>query len=47
MAAMRNTALSVLRLMEHTNITDAFQLFAAKPKLVVKLNDPAGIPKNS
>ena len=37
MAAMRNTALSVLRLAGHTKITDALQLFAANPKLAVNL----------
>ena len=37
MAAMRNTALSVLRFTGHTKITDALQLFAAKPKLAVNL----------
>ena len=37
MAAMRNTAISVLRFTEHTKITDALQLFAAKPKLAVNL----------
>ena len=37
MAAMRNTALSVLRFTGHTKITDALQYFAAKPKLAVNL----------
>ncbi|MCY4569827.1 MAG: transposase, partial [Candidatus Poribacteria bacterium] len=37
MAAMRNTALSVLRFTGHTKITDALQLFAAKPILAVNL----------
>ena len=37
MAALRNTAISVLRLTGHTKITDALQLFAAKPKLAVNL----------
>ncbi len=37
MAAMRNTALSVLRFTGHTKITDALQLFAAIPKLAVNL----------
>ena len=37
MAALRNTAISVLRFTEHTKITDALQLFAAKPKLAVNL----------
>ena len=37
MAAMRNTALAVLRFTGHTKITDALQLFAAKPKLAVNL----------
>lgn len=37
MAAMRNTAISILRFTEHTKITDALQLFAAKPKLAVNL----------
>ena len=37
MAAMRNTAISVLRFTGHTQITDALQLFAAKPILAVKL----------
>ena len=37
MAAMRNTAISVLRFTGHTKITDALQLFAAKPKLAVNL----------
>ena len=37
MAAMRNTTLSVLRFTGHTKITDALQLFAAKPKLAVNL----------
>ena len=36
MAAMRNTALSVLRFTGHTKITDALQYFAANPKLAVK-----------
>ena len=48
MAAMRNTAISVLRFTGHTKITNALQLFAANPKLAVnlikreslKLNDP-------
>ena len=37
MAALRNTAISVLRFTGHTKITDALQLFAAKPKLAVNL----------
>ena len=37
MAAMRNTALSVLRFTGHTKITDALQYFAAKPKLAVNI----------
>lgn len=37
MAAMRNTALSVLRFTGHTKITDALQLFAAKPIRAVNL----------
>ena len=37
MAALRNTAISILRFTGHTKITDALQLFAAKPKLAVKL----------
>ena len=37
MAAMRNTALSVLRFTEHTKITDALQSFAAQPKRAVNL----------
>ena len=37
MAALRNTAISVLRCTGHTKITDALQLFAAKPKLAVNL----------
>ena len=37
MAAMRNTALSVLRFTEHTKITDALQSFAAEPKRAVNL----------
>ncbi len=37
MAAMRSTALSVLRFTGHTKITDALQYFAAKPKLAVNL----------
>ena len=37
MAAMRNTAISVLRFTGHTKITDALQLFAANPKLAVNL----------
>ena len=37
MAAMRNTALAVLRFTGNTKITDALQLFAAKPKLAVNL----------
>lgn len=37
MAAMRNTALSVLRFTGHRKITDALQYFAAKPKLAVNL----------
>ena len=37
MAAMRNTAISVLRCTGHTKITDALQLFAAKPILAVNL----------
>ena len=37
MAAMRNTAISILRFTEHTKITDALQLFAAKPELAVNL----------
>ena len=37
MAALRNTALAVLRFTGHTKITQALQTFAAKPKLTVKL----------
>ena len=37
MAAMRNTAISVLRFTGHTKITDALQYLAAKPKLAVNL----------
>ena len=37
MAAMRNAALSVLRFNEWTDITDALQYFAAKPKLALNL----------
>ena len=37
MAALRNTAISVLRCTGHTKITDALQYFAAKPKLAVNL----------
>ena len=37
MAALRNTAISILRFNGHTKITDALQLFAAKPKLAVNL----------
>ena len=37
MAAMRNTALSVLRCTGQTKITDALQYFAVKPKLAVNL----------
>ena len=37
MAAMRNTALSVLRFTGHTKITDALQLLASEPKLAVNL----------
>ena len=37
MAAMRNTAISVLRFTGHTKITDALQLFASEPKLAVNL----------
>ena len=37
MAAMRNTAISVLRFTGHFKITDALQLFAAKPILAVNL----------
>ena len=37
MAAMRNTAISVLRFTGHTKITDALQLFASQPKLAVNL----------
>ena len=37
MAAMRNTAISVLRFTGHTKITDALQAFAAKPILAVNL----------
>ena len=37
MAAMRNTAISVLRFTGHTKITDALQTFAADPKLAVNL----------
>ena len=37
MAAMRNTALAVLRCTGHTKITDALQLFASQPKLAVNL----------
>ena len=37
MAAMRNTAISVLRFTKHTKITDALQYFAAEPKLAVNI----------
>ena len=37
MAAMRNTAISILRFTEHTKITDALQLLASQPKLAVNL----------
>jgi len=37
MAALRNTAISVLRCTRHTKITDALQRFAAKPILAVNL----------
>ena len=37
MAAMRNTAISILRFTGHTKITDALQLFASEPKLAVNL----------
>ena len=37
MAAMRNTAISVLRFTGHTKITDALQYFAAQPKLTVNI----------
>ena len=37
MAALRNTALAVLRLTGHTKITEALRDCAAKPKLAVKL----------
>ena len=37
MAALRNTAISVLRFAGHTKITDALQLFASEPKLAVNL----------
>ena len=37
MAALRNTAISVLRFTGHTKITDALQLFAANPILAVNL----------
>ena len=37
MAAMRNTAISVLRFAGHTKITDALQYFAAQPKLAVNI----------
>ena len=37
MAAMRNTAISVLRFTGHTKITDALQYLAAEPKLAVNL----------
>ena len=37
MAAMRNTAISVLRFTGWTNITDALQYFAAEPKLAVNI----------
>ena len=37
MAAMRNTAISVLRFTGHTKITDALQYFAAQPKLAVNI----------
>ena len=37
MAALRNTAISVLRFTGHTKITDALQLFAAKPILAVNI----------
>jgi len=37
MAAMRNTAISILRFTGHTKITDALQLFASQPKLAVNL----------
>ena len=37
MAAMRNTAISVLRFTGNTKITNALQAFAAKPKLAVNI----------
>ena len=37
MAAMRNTAMSVLRFTGHTKITDATHFYASKPKLAVNL----------
>ena len=37
MAALRNTAISVLRFTGHAKITDALQLFASQPKLAVNL----------
>ena len=37
MAALRNTALSVLRFDGHTKITETIRFFASKPKLAVKL----------
>ena len=37
MAALRNTAISVLRFTGRTKITDALQLFASDPKLAVNL----------
>ena len=37
MAALRNTALAVLRFAGHTQITEALRCFTAKPKLAVKL----------
>ena len=37
MAALRNTAISVLRFTGRTKITDALQLFASEPKLAVNL----------
>ena len=39
MAALRNTALSILRFDGHTKIAETLRFFAAKPKLVVKLID--------
>ena len=37
MAAMRNTAISILRFAGWTKITDALQYFAAQPKLAVNI----------